>query len=374
MQKIDASPGTPLLGSVPHADRRLAIQSIFLFWGFYFVLNTLHMAIAGAQNQIEMMYRRSAVVFIGLGLTFAMYAVLRRLDSRSMRLMVTATFLISFPIAITYSAVNYMAFYVVMPTPALLQEIAQMHAEHETTAAVITELAVSWYFFVAAWGVLYVALTYAARVGHVERQAAIYRSEAQAAQLRALRYQINPHFLFNTLNSLSALVLRQRTREAERMITNLANFFRASLTTEPTADVTLSDEIDMQRLYLDIERIRFPTRLAVAIDIQDGLENMPVPGMILQPVVENAIKHGVAKSSSPVTLTIKAEADEKFLYLVVEDNANSETSGPTGEGVGLRNVRDRLFARFDGKASLSYVRPPGGGFRVQLTIPRQLHG
>ena len=109
--------------------------------------------------------------------------------------------------------------------------------------AIITDSAVSWYFFIAAWGVLYVALSYAAKVGHAERSAAAYSREAQAAQLRALRYQINPHFLFNTLNSLSTLVLRQRTQEAERMIMNLATFFRTSLTSDPAADVPLCDEI-----------------------------------------------------------------------------------------------------------------------------------
>jgi two-component system LytT family sensor kinase len=359
--------------SAYHADRRVAIQSIFFFWAFYFVLNTAHMAIAGAHYQVEMMCRRAAVVLIGITLTFVMYAVLRYFDSRSMRFMVTATFLVSFPVSIAYAVVNYTAFYVAVPTESLMREIAQMHADHESTLAVITDSTVSWYFFIAAWGVLYVALCYAARVGQAERQAAVFRSQAQAAQLRALRYQINPHFLFNTLNSLSALVLRQRTREAERMITNLATFFRTSLTSDPAADIPLSDEIDMQHLYLDIERIRFPDRLSVVIDVPKTLENVPVPGMILQPLVENAIKHGVARSSSPVTLTIRAQADGDFLHLTVEDNAESNALPEPGEGVGLRNVRDRLVARFDGKADVRFGPRDGGGFRVDLTIPMQTH-
>jgi two-component system LytT family sensor kinase len=356
-----------------HADRGVAIQSIFFFWAFYFFLNTAHMAIAGAHNQGEMICRRGAVVLIGIALTFVMYAVLRHFDSRSMRFMVTATFLISFPISIGYAFVNYTAFYVAVPTESLMREIAQMHADHESTLAVITDSTVSWYFFIAAWGVLYVALCYAARVGQAERQAAAFRSEAQAAQLRALRYQINPHFLFNTLNSLSALVLRQRTAEAERMITNLATFLRTSLTSDPVADIPLSDEIDMQHLYLDIERIRFPDRLSVVVDVPKTLHNVPVPGMILQPLVENAIKHGVARSSSPVTLTIRAQTDDDFLHLTVEDNAESNAPPELREGVGLRNVLDRLVARFDGKANVRFGQRDGGGFRVDLTIPLQTH-
>lgn len=369
-----SAPDGPALATGCHADRSMVVRSIFFFWAFYFVLNTAHMAVAAAHGQFEMMWRRGAVVVIGIILTFLMYAILRSLDSRSMRVMLAATFLLSFPISLAYAATNYTAFYIAVPTELLMQEIAQMHADHESTAAIITESAVSWYFFIAAWGVLYVALCYAARVGQAERQAAAYRSQAQAAQLRALRYQINPHFLFNTLNSLSALVLRQRTREAEKMITNLATFFRTSLTSDPAADIPLCDEIDMQRLYLDIERIRFPDRLVVVMDVPKALDDVPVPGMILQPLVENAVKHGVARSSVPVTLTIRATTDDGFLHLVVENDADNETSAEPGDGVGLRNVRDRLAARFDGQAAVRYGHRDGGGFRVDLTIPLQPHG
>jgi hypothetical protein len=357
------------LAPVSHADKRVAIRSIFFFWAFYFVLNTAHMAIAGVPDQLEMACRRAAVVLIGIILTFIMYAILRRLESRTMWSMVIATFLVSVPISIAYALVNYTAFYVAVPTVAMMRDVAEAHANHESPAATIADLATSWYFFIAAWGILYVALSYAARVGQVERQAAIYRSEAQAAQLRALRYQINPHFLFNTLNSLSALVLRQRNKEAESMIANLATFFRTSLTSDPAADIPLSDEIDMQRLYLDIERIRFPERLSVVIDVPKMLENTPVPGMILQPLIENAVKHGVARSSRPVTLAIRARADSQSLHLTVEDDADSCAPPKPGEGVGLGNVRDRLAARFDGSADVRYGQRDGGGFRVDLTIP-----
>jgi LytS/YehU family sensor histidine kinase len=222
--------------------------------------------------------------------------------------------------------------------------------------------------------VLYVALSYAAREGYAERSAAQYRSQAQAAQLRALRYQVNPHFLFNTLNSLSTLVLRQRTQEAERMITSLATFFRTSLASDPEADVELCDEIDMQRLYLDIERIRFPDRLSVVIDVPDELCTARVPGLILQPLVENAVKHGVARSSRPVTIAIRARNGGGSIHLSVEDDAEANGADNRGEGVGLRNVRDRLVARFDGAASVTHGARDGGGFRVDLQIPLSRDG
>jgi hypothetical protein len=366
-QKTETAAAT--CAGTPRTDPRVAIKTIFAFWAFYFLVNTAHMAINSAPDQFNMVLRRCAVIVAGVGLTFIMYLVLRRLEHRSMRFMVTTAFLISVPLSIAYAFVNYTAFYLVGPTDSILREMAQMRAHHESLASVISDSAISWYFFIAAWGVLYVALSYAARVGHAERTAAAYRSQAQAAQLRALRYQINPHFLFNTLNSLSTLVLRQRTLEAERMITSLATFFRTSLASDPEADVALCDEIDMQRLYLDIERIRFPERLSVVIDVPDELCTVRVPGLILQPLVENAVKHGVARSSRPVTIAIRARADNGAVHLCVEDDADSSGADNRGEGVGLKNVRDRLLARFDGAANTAHGRRDGGGFLVDLMIP-----
>jgi two-component system LytT family sensor kinase len=244
----------------------------------------------------------------------------------------------------------------------------------------IVDAALNWYFFIVAWAILYIALSYAGKVRLAERNAAAYRAEAQSAQLRALRYQVNPHFLFNTLNSLSTLVMRQRSEEAERMIINLSNFFRTSLTTDPTEDVPLVDEIRMQRLYLDIEQVRFPERLQVVLDVPVELENAAVPGLILQPVIENAIKYGVARSTRPVTVTIRAKADEGRLLLSVEDDGVADT-GPGGQpvgkvqgnGVGLRNVCDRLAARFGADAACQYGARPNGGFAVDLAMPLRMH-
>jgi two-component system LytT family sensor kinase len=360
--------------SSPHVDRRVALGSIVGFWMFYFILNTARMAIISQDGQFGMLFRRSAVVLVGLVLTYVMYRILRRLEGESVRFLVTTAFLVAIPASLAYAAFNYAAFYLVRPPDSLLQEMA-MKANHEMTPlALVIESAISWYFFIAAWGVLYVALSYAAKVGQAERNAAAYRSEAQAAQLRALRYQINPHFLFNTLNSLSTLVLRQRTLEAERMIMNLATFFRTSLTSDPAADVPLSDEIRMQRLYLDIEQIRFPARLSVIFDVPEELENASVPGLILQPLVENAIKHGVARSNGPVTVTIRARAEQASLHLTVEDDADGVIDSARRDGVGLSNVRQRLAARFDGSAACSYGPRHGRGFRVDLIMPLQHNG
>ncbi len=297
------------------------MKTILAFWAFYFVINTIRMAAVDAEDQLGMIVRRTAVSLVGIALTALLWQVLRRFEGRSMRALVTAAFVAALPISFAYSTVNFTAFYVVHPHDSDLREMHEEKMKGKPAEAFqIIDSALNWYFFIVAWAVLYIALSYAAKVRFAERSAAQYQAEAQTAQLRALRYQINPHFLFNTLNSLSSLVLRDRGDEAERMIMNLAHFFRTSLTTDPTEDVPLSDEIRMQRLYLDIERIRFPERLKVVLDVPPELESAGVPGMLLQPLVENAIKYGVARSTRPVTVTIRARAGRATCSLTVEDD------------------------------------------------------
>ena len=200
--------------------------------------------------------------------------------------------------------------------------------------------------------------------------------EAQEAQLRALRYQINPHFLFNTLNSLSSLILTKRTDTAEQMLMNLSTFFRATLAADPTADVSLDEEIKLQRLYLDIEQIRFPERLTVEVDVPEALQAARVPVLILQPIVENAVKYGVARSRGHVTVRISAYEEAGRLHIKVKDDGevptdNDGTEG--GTGVGLRNVCDRLTARYGARAGCMSGPDPDGGYTVHLYMPVVKH-
>jgi large-conductance mechanosensitive channel len=360
-----------------HLPARVAIRSIVGFWLFYFVINTVRMAVVAAPGQLGMLERRTVVSITGMLLTGLLYLLLRQLEGKPTRPMVTIAFLASLPVSFAYSFVNYAAFYLVHPMESDLKELEKMAPEKHVMWHDIVDGALNWYFFIVAWAILYIALSYANKVRLAERNAAASRAEAQTAQLRALRYQVNPHFLFNTLNSLSTLVMRQNGDEAERMIINLSNFFRTSLTTDPTEDVPLSDEIRMQRLYLDIEQVRFPERLQVVVDVPPELENAAVPGLILQPVIENAIKYGVARSTRPVTVTIRARAIQGRLLLTVTDDGVAD-GGPAiektqGHGVGLRNVCDRLAARFGSEATCHYGARPMGGFGVDLAMPLRMH-
>ncbi|NJC06987.1 signal transduction histidine kinase [Sphingomonas kaistensis] len=238
------------------------------------------------------------------------------------------------------------------------------------------DAAVIWLFFFGAWSAVYLALVSQRQALDLQKRAAAAESAAQVAQVRALRYQVNPHFLFNTLNSLSSLVMTGRPEEAEEMILKLSTFFRSSLSIDPTADVSLAEEIDLQRLYLDIEQVRFPRRLNVEIDVPEGLASARLPALILQPIVENAIKYGLGKTRDKVTLRIAAEEPLPGRLRIEVANFGGtilktprKPVPPAGTKVGLANVAQRLSARFGRAAGVEHGPLDGGGYRVALTLP-----
>jgi len=259
------------------------------------------------------------------------------------------------------------------PLVLTLPQISELDANKKLRIA--ADAAVIWLFFFAAWSAFYLALKSQEEVLTARRRAVEAESAARSAQVRALRYQVNPHFLFNTLNSLSSLVMANRPDEAESMILKLSNFFRSSLSLDPAADVTLAEEIALQRLYLDIEKVRFPRRLKVQIDVPSELESARVPALILQPVVENAIKYGVSGTRESVTLTIVArEAGPGRFTIDVSNSAATPlkkkvAERPQGTGLGLANVSQRLEARFGAAAHCTFGPAPDGGYRVLMTLP-----
>ncbi len=224
-----------------------------------------------------------------------------------------------------------------------------------------------WFWFYFCWTTAYLALSYSITVQEQERHAAELAVMAQEAQVRALRYQINPHFLFNTLNAIAALI-RDAPARAEEMVVQLSEFFRRSLAVNPMEDLTLSEEVELQRLYLEIERTRFPDRMRFDVELGEGSAEARVPALLLQPLVENAVKHGVARSEGPTCIRIGARVEGPVLEIVVENDAKAGGRAASGEKVGLRNVQDRLASRFGDRASLS-AGDSDAGFRNTLRIP-----
>ncbi|HEX8533040.1 MAG TPA: sensor histidine kinase, partial [Allosphingosinicella sp.] len=370
--KTASSSGSGIAGRLP--DLGVAIKSIVAFWLTYMVLITLRAIVIQQPDFWEMVARRAVAMFCGMGITFVVYLMLRPLASATLNRKATIAGLLCLPASMVFATVNYALFYVYAPLDAARLSMWKMKGMSPAEIALnaIAEGTLSWYFLFAAWAAVYVAMSYAAQLRASDRRAAAFAREAQEAQLRALRYQINPHFLFNTLNSLSSLILAQRTDTAEQMIMNLSTFFRTTLSADPTADVSLEEEIRLQRLYLDIEQVRFPERLRVEIDIPPELGNARVPVLILQPIVENAIKYGVARSKRPVTIRISAEEEAGRLHIEVTDDGDvmaKDPLGSHGEGVGLANVCDRLTARYGDDAACSHGQDPEGGYTTHIALP-----
>ena len=199
---------------------------------------------------------------------------------------------------------------------------------------------------------------------------------AQQAQLAALRLQLNPHFLFNSLNALSSLVVTAENARAERMIGLITNFLRSSLVANPREEVTVADELASISDYLEIELVRFEDRLTVEFHCPGELSDALMPSHVLQPIVENAIKHGVALTQKPVTLTVEVTAPSPSdLQIRISDDAAAIVSAtaPAGTGTGLTNVRERLAIFYSERAGLQHG-PSARGYEVIIRLPLRLAG
>lgn len=394
---------------------RTVLSSILGLWLCYFVLTTLRSELVDLGFTAETIWRRGLATLAGVVITLGLWLILRLFDDRPLWLKIVAALALSLPVAVLIAQANQLAFagmeervfartveqrgflvrrdesgdlLVDIPAPPIppypvgppaSPDVVTVPAERLQGDywSQIVEVAYGRYFLMLAWCALYLALLTGEKARAAERREQQFRAAAKAAELRSLRYQVNPHFLFNTLNSLSALVLTGKTDSAERMIHMLSTFYRRSLADDPTADVPLAEEVALQRLYLDIEAVRFPQRLVAEYAIPAGLEDVLVPGMILQPLVENSVKHAVALSLGEVRISISAREEYGRLVLSVADNGtgspDSRQEAPAaGFGIGLANVRQRLAARFGHEATIAsgpVSRELGGGYATHLRLP-----
>jgi hypothetical protein len=228
---------------------------------------------------------------------------------------------------------------------------------------------IHWFWiYMAQLGMVF-ALDYSRAVADHERRIAVLDRLAHQAQLRALRYQLNPHFMFNTLNSIATLVRRGDAEVAEGMIEDLADFLRATLAVAPNEDIPLARELELQALYLAIETKRFPGRLRVEMDVSPESARALVPSLITQPLTENVIRHAVAGSRASVLLSILARREADQLHLTIANSAPDRTAEAGGMNVGLTNVAERLRVRFDGACAFSAGLQPDGGFAAEIHLP-----
>ena len=228
----------------------------------------------------------------------------------------------------------------------------------------------------AGWSALYFGINFYLIVEQQIDQMQQLENQASHAQLAMLRYQLNPHFLFNTLNSISTLVLLKQTERANVMLSRLSAFLRYTLANEPTAHVTLAQEVETLKLYLEIEKMRFDERLRPHFEIDPRAARARLPSLLLQPLVENAIKYAVTPQEEGADITVAARLTGDRVQIAVSDTGPGlieRQQRPTlSTGVGLANIRERLAQAYGPDHRFDTRTDPGKGFSVEIEIPFQI--
>lgn len=333
-----------------------------VYWVAVFVVTSLLWGIVGA-DPIDSAPGKLAHYTASSLITFSIAAILLRLT----RFSLAAKAVVCFALALAAAPVDYLIGYgiymaCIWPNEPVFD---------------LTDLGYGLSFAMAqffGWACLFLALVYSFEVRDRERRLAAVREEALTAQMRALRYQVNPHFLFNTLNSIAGLIEEGSATRAERMVLSLSTFLRTTLSLDPMHDVPLAEELALQEEYLEIERERFSDRMMFSIDVPEEVRGALVPSLILQPLIENAIKHGVGATAGRVEIALRATRKADRLEVSVENDmpVGTDASRPAGIGLGLRNVAERLRARFreEGLFSSGPVAP--GRYRAAIDLPLRL--
>ena len=224
------------------------------------------------------------------------------------------------------------------------------------------------------WSGLYFGIKYWQILQRERERSLRAQSLAHEAQLKMLRYQLNPHFLFNTLNAISTLILDNDTATASRAVGRLSEFLRYTLHNDPMQKITLEQELHSLNLYLEIEKVRFQERLEIVVDVDRHARIARVPSLITQPIIENSIKYAIAPSRDGGRITISAHVVAGRLIIELADNGPGlgvevEGQRARGIGVGLENTRERLRQIYDGNFSLELGAAQPSGLKVMIAIP-----
>lgn len=229
-------------------------------------------------------------------------------------------------------------------------------------------------YVLVSWATLYLIINYSLMIQNEREKALAATSMAHQAQLKMLRYQLNPHFLFNTLNAISSLVLTKRYERANNMLEKLSGFLRYSLVNQPTQKTTFEQELHALKLYLEIERVRFQKRLKVDFKIDKDARSALMPSLLLQPLIENAIKYAIAPSEKGGTVAVSGKCEGDQLILKVTDNGPGlgnvlDQDESQSSGVGIANIRARLEQLYGENQTFSLENAKPNGLEATIIIP-----
>ena len=312
------------------------------------------------------------VATIGMLLTLLLRSLYRYMWNMDIVRRFIAIVIASYLAGLTWMACRAAIFYRAFPNERKAHEETGM----ELFSYFDGTVSATWVMLV--WSALYFGIKYYLLLQEERQRSLKVMSMAHSAQLKMLRYQLNPHFLFNTLNAISTLILDQNNALANTMVTRLSRFLRHTLDNDPMQKVTVAEEIEALRLYLDIEKVRFDERLQLRFDVEPEAESALMPSLLLQPLVENAIKYGIAQSISGGTIAVSARVFGGELLLMVADDGpglNLNKGRPSaGGGVGLANCRERLRELYGKDQSFRLSTTDPHGLTINIRIPLERAG
>ncbi len=332
----------------------------FFGWTGYFLVR-MFQAITNNQDPSAVSIQYLAAVIIGVSMTIVMRHVYRIVRDRPLFLVLPVVIMLCAAFGLLFSSLELALAPVLVPGIAPFAGLALFgNAMFEATV-------------LFAWSAIYFGYYY--YTGLQEQKAQVLQATAMAhqAQLKMLRYQLNPHFLFNTLNAISTLVLDKAEEDANKMLTKLSSFLRYTLVNQPTQRISLDQELYALGLYLDIEKVRFQDRLTIEYDIDENAKTALVPSLILQPLIENAIKYAIAPSIDGGTVTVCAKIVGDQLVLALKDTGPGledihHIVSQSGSGVGIANTKERLSQIYgdDHEFRLENLDPTGLGIFIQV--------
>lgn len=336
-------------------DRTL-LGALLALWGGLFIVFTVKGLFTDSAFDWSILNRRLTVCAISatimyvftMALSLQLFARMKPLPKA------LAIFLGAFPVAVALALVNYAAFYQYDPNPEIYKDVAS--------------LSLGRYFLVLMWSAFYLALEKTECVRNLERRSAEYRRAAQKAELRTLRYRINPNFLFDTLNSLSALIMTGRGDEAENLIDSLALFYRRALSDDLTSLISLNQEMEFLALYVKIQQLKCGKELSVEFRASEIATTAKLPGLILFPLIE------VLLDNNPtIPIIVHASCQDEALVITIKDKSNlgnshyMTTDGDTDKDIS--RMIDRLRENYGEDFSLELNRSASGRLKTKISLP-----